>query len=103
MPIIDCYLEKNHKQCIPTKGPKLSRNDIEKLYDICLKLDKKKWQDEFRLLPNIVLIYDLYHIAISQNPLNKFSLEYLKSLINISNNDTNEIINRLAIEKIKLL
>ena len=103
LPIIDCYLNKDHKKSIPTKGPKLSKDDIITLYTICSKINKKKWSDEFKSLPNIVLIYDLYQIAISQNPLKIFGFNYLKSLLNISLYDTNDIINRQAIEKLKIL
>ena len=41
LPIIDCYLQKDHKKSIPTKGPKLNKIEIEEIYKLCLKIDKK--------------------------------------------------------------
>jgi len=103
LPVIDCYLQKDHKKSIPTKGPKLSKKEIEEIYKLCLKMDKKNWITEFKTIPNLVIIYELYHLAISKIPLEEFSLDFIKKNIDLSEDDTNENINKKAVEKLKLL
>ena len=58
---------------------------------------------EFKTIPNLVIIYELYHLAISKTPLEEYSLDFLKKNIDLSGDDTNENINKKAIEKLKLL
>jgi hypothetical protein len=68
LPINDCYLEVGLSRSIPLKGPKLVRSDIVELKNIVKKLSKKDWADRFVVVPDILLMYDIYMEAISKNP-----------------------------------
>ena len=74
LPIVDCYIEKtdNIKEesflnSVPKLGPKLERHDIEILYELvkqCVKLHPNRLER----IPDLVSMYDTYHIAINPEP-----------------------------------
>jgi len=65
---LNCYLEKGLSRSVPFKGPKLSRDQIVTLYNICKSTPKSHWSVSFSEIPDIVQIYDLYMEAINKNP-----------------------------------
>lgn len=68
LPINELYLEKDMPKSVPVKGPKLSRDQIVNIYNLCKKSPKSHWSQTFSEIPNIVEIYDLYMEAINKNP-----------------------------------
>lgn len=66
LPIIDCYLEKDFNMSIITMGPLLNNDEIKEIQD---KIDKfinnKKYVEKNNI--NILLIKELYDIAINKN------------------------------------
>lgn len=68
LPVNDCYLEKGLNRSIPIKGPKLSRSDVVKLYELCRKSPRSHWSQTFKQIPNLVKMYDTYMIAIDPDP-----------------------------------
>jgi hypothetical protein len=64
-----CYMEKGLKPSIPTKGPKLSRDDVVKIWKLCKKCPKEKMEESaFASVPDLPKMYDLYNQAISKDP-----------------------------------
>lgn len=58
LPIIDCYLPKNHNFSIITIGPELNNNEIEQIDNIILKLHPKKTLNNFTTLSQLKFYYD---------------------------------------------
>lgn len=65
---INCYLEKGLSRSVPFKGPKLSRDQIVIIHNLCKSSPKSHWSITFSEIPDIVKIYDLYMEAINKNP-----------------------------------
>ncbi len=80
LPVIDCYLEKEHMNSVITMGAELSDDDINELYNTALK-NIDNYETLFGLKrPNIIEIKKYYDIAISSEPdithvLNKHNKE----------------------------
>lgn len=71
IPIKNCYIPiENRKSQAVTMGPKLSDEEIQKIYDIA----KNHWEEEYILrfrkkMPNLVKMKQMYDLAIQINPL----------------------------------
>lgn len=95
IPIIDCYLTKDHNDMVVTMGPKLSDADIATIYNKALKLG-----DNYKLMfgrnrPNLIKMKEYYDQALSTKP------SYDKDLSNISVEKKQEIyykLNRVAVD-----
>lgn len=91
LPIIDCYLTKDHNQQIITMGPKLTESEIIEI-DRKAKMKGNSYKQMFSSeRPSLIEIKKLYDQAISKNPyienansLNDNELQQAKSDINIS-------------------
>lgn len=69
VPIKNCYIEKDADRSVPRMGPKLSRDDIVRLYEFCKKATSQQLAEfSLTVLPNIVQVYDTYMEAISLTP-----------------------------------
>lgn len=74
LPVIDCYIEENKDPLeksfigsIPKVGPKLTKDDIVKIYELvkkCVKVYPKR----LKRIPDLLKMYDTYHEAINPNP-----------------------------------
>lgn len=93
LPII-CYIEKGLKNSVPCKGPKLSRDDIRNIYNLCLECPQQMINDVFKSIPDLVSIYDHYTQAISKNP------DTTKNIVDKSDN-FNFKANAMAVEQLK--
>ena len=60
LPIIDCYLKKNHNYSIITMGPILTNNEIEIIDNLTLEIRKNK--------PALKLLKEYYDQAINNSP-----------------------------------
>jgi hypothetical protein len=69
LPIIDCYLTKDHNLALITMGPKLTDEDV-KLIDKLAAKKGKTYEETFgRKRPSLQLMKKLYDTAISVTPL----------------------------------
>jgi len=98
LPIIDCYLEKDHSLQIVTMGPVLTDKEIKKIYTLS-KRYKKFYKDTFEIKrPNIVKMKQLYDRAVNPN------IEY-NNLEGFTSNEINQIkfdLNSTAVKQLIL-
>ena len=89
LPIIDCYLEKDHSLQMVTMGPILTDKEIKKIYTLS-KRYKKFYKETFGVKrPNIVKMKQIYDKAVNPN-LEYNNLEgFTQSEINMVKFDLN--------------
>lgn len=86
LPIIDCYLNKNHYHQSITMGPILNDDEIKKNYNLAKK-NKNIFFDTYKYkLPNLIKLKELYDLAV--NPLDEYDKIYKN---NFSNNEINKL------------
>lgn len=69
LPITNCYLEKGSDMSIPTMGPKLTDEEIEKIDELAENVYKNNYREKFgRRRPSLKLMKSLYDQAISTEP-----------------------------------
>ena len=68
IPIIDCYLTKDHKTQVITFGPKLTDAEIAEIDSLGRKLGNNYKNLYGKERPSLVEMKNLYDIAISKNP-----------------------------------
>ena len=100
LPIIDCYLTKDHSDMVITMGPKLTDADIDEIYNIALK-NKNSYRDIFgKPRPNLVLMKQLYDQAISKTPYSNISTDTYTAE---QKKELFDKLNRIAVDKLKAL
>ena len=74
IPVVDCYIEKTNSvkenaflSSIPKMGPILLRKDIIEL-DCLVKKCAKLYPNRLSRIPDLLGIFDIYHIAIDPEP-----------------------------------
>ena len=100
LPIIDGYITKKDWNQVVTMGPILTLDEIQEIYQKGQIYNnfKKRFGIE---RPDLMKIYDLYHIAISKNPDLHISTELA---FNLDNETKNELIlfeNRKAVNELR--
>jgi hypothetical protein len=69
LPITDCYLTKDHSECVPTMGPKLSDADIAEI-DRVAALSGNNYRNLYgRSRPSLVFMKKYYDQAIAKFPI----------------------------------
>lgn len=97
IPIIDCYLTKDHNRQFITFGPKLTNNDIIEIERLA-----NLRADNYRLLfnrnrPSLVQMKELYDLAIAQEPKKEiFDQKLKKELVQEQYNK----LNRQAVDQL---
>lgn len=72
LPIIDCYLSKDHFVQSVTMGPILTEKEIKQIYSLSKKY-KNFYKDTFGYKrPNLLKLKELYDLAV--NPCNEYNL-----------------------------
>ena len=92
LPIIDCYLRKDHFDQSITMGPILNDDEIKELYSL-----SKKYKNNYKLRfkkerPNLLLMKKWYEIAISKTPekLTNYHIDGLEGeILNILREEIN--------------
>lgn len=75
LPIIDCYLEKDHNNQYVTMGPKLTNNEIKNIFNLANK-NKNNYKNNFhKKRPNIVNMKYIYDEAVNKEPYLGFDKE----------------------------
>lgn len=70
LPILDCYLTKDHNLSLITMGPKLTDDDVKLIDELALKKGSKTYKKTFgRERPSLQLMKQLYDTAISDTPI----------------------------------
>ena len=90
LPIIDCYLTKDHNKQYITFGPKLTDSEIMKIDELARKRPKNFFSLFNKNRPSLVIMKALYDKAISKKPFIKnipenITEEELKNLYNREN------------------
>lgn len=68
LPILDCYLRKDHMDQSVTMGPKLTDQEIKKIDDLA-QLNKQEYENTYhRPLPSLQTIKEFYEMAIDPCP-----------------------------------
>jgi hypothetical protein len=85
LPIIDCYLQKEHKFNYVTMGPKLTEKEIIEIYYLVNKMGTYKNMFD-KNPPDLVKMFHLYNQALSKTP-------YIdsKTLENVSKDKLQEV------------
>lgn len=93
LPIIDCYLPKNHNYSIITMGPELTNDEILQIDKIIIKYHPKKKKRNFLSLTNLKSYYDK---ALESSPDQScYEIKDLKKKYpNFSDKDINDKYNR---------
>lgn len=100
IPIIDCYLTKDHNNMVITMGPKLSDSDIKDMYNCAERLGDNYKKMFGKPRPNLVKMKEYYDQAISKTP------KYDRDLSNETPQKKQEIynkLNRLAVDKLHMM
>jgi hypothetical protein len=100
LPIIDCYLTKDHRDMVVTMGPKLTDSEIKEIYALAENLGTNYLNMFGAQRPNLIKMKEYYDQAISIKP---------KCSIDLSKESTQKIreiydkLNRQAVDKLKQL
>jgi hypothetical protein len=80
LPVPDCYLSQDHNSQLITFGPKLTDDEINDIYNKA-NINRQRYKKLFnKSLPNLMKIYELYHIAISNTSSNSDARKAVESL-----------------------
>ena len=98
LPIVNCYLTKDHNESIITMGPVLTNEEITKIDDLAAQTGDLYKQMYRVQRPNLALIKYYYDEAISMTP----------TIINECNDKDNlqsfyDKANRIAVDKLKVI
>ncbi len=75
LPIIDCYLPKEHNNNIITMGPILTDSDIKDIYEIA-NMNKNNYKINYKKdRPSIIEMKKAYDQAINKNPIINYKYE----------------------------
>lgn len=89
LPIIDCYLKKNHNYSIITMGPVLTDDDINNIDKLILKIRKNK--------PSLKILKEYYDESLNNSPnINELKKKYS----DLTDMDLKEKYNRIYVDKL---
>lgn len=70
LPVIDCYLDKQHCRQSVTMGPILTENEIKEIYRKAKRYKNNYFDLYKRRRPNLLTLKKYYDLAINKNPMN---------------------------------
>ncbi len=109
LPVVDCYLPKNHNAMMVTMGPLLTNDDVLLIDNLItrhwIEIDQEinKIYEKIKSLVNLKKIYEL---IINSDPISSFSQEYIESIgldyiLATAQNNPNIYLHHMAVNMLK--
>lgn len=102
LPILDCYLKKNHNNSIITMGPKLTDREICALDRLIVKYwsHHKLYESIYKKIGSLYKLKCYYDVAIAKTPLNMdlSGIDLGKREDVMKHENPNMYLNRLAVD-----
>ncbi len=99
LPIIDCYLTKDHKEQVITLGPKLTQDEISEIYKKAV-MQGDSYRNMFGFhRPNLLLMKSFYDQAITKEP----KIENSENMTYEQIKQQQSKFNRDGIDKLKII